>query len=718
MRRRPSRLLLSVAFALAVGLALGWGAWAEKSDSTLAGPPAQATATSRNAVDLDWSAPEKQGNPKLESRLNQLVDALSAYGSAGVETVAANMALSIDRGAVRVIAEAMPGRADAVIARAASLGIPVEGTYKDLVQVVVPVSLLPIIADDEAVGFVRLPWESVPLGTVTGEGVALINADDWHAAGFTGEGVKVAVLDKGFEGYAALLGSELPGTVVTHSCRVDTDITAGGNHGTAVAEIVHEVAPDAQLYLVNYDTEVEFANCVGWLDDQGVHIVNYSVGWFGTGPGDGTGLINDVVSGAKVQGIVWVNSAGNQAQSHWMGQWDDPDSDDLLNWTRGAGNDEGNGILGVAGLPIVVLLKWDDPFGGSCNDYDLYLLDNYGDPVAASDDYQNCGAGSYPVEALDYEVPTDGIYHIAVARYDAHGLSQFHLYSLGGQECPGSLEHCVKGSSILEPADNQHVLTVGAVPWNAPGTIEDYSSRGPTDDGRVKPDIVGPDKNSGITYGLYPTGFSGTSASSPHAAGAAALVKEWQPGWSQDEIRAFLLSRAVPLGDPNTFGDGRLDLGSPKQPTVTPAVSPTPTPTNTAGTTPTVTLTPTATTAGAATPTNTTAPTSTPTPTATSTPTRTPTRTPTHTPPHPVGDVTCDGIVNPIDAALILQHDVGLLPSLPCSGPADVNGDGLVNPIDAQLILQYDAGLICCLPPGAGGTAWLASVLDSLAFWR
>ncbi len=177
------------------------------------------------------------------------------------------------------------------------------------------------------------------------------------------------------------------------------------------------------------------------------------------------------------------------------------------------------------------------------------------------------------------------------------------------------------------------------------------------------------------------------------------------------------------------------------QPTVTPmpsstptATSPTtPTPTNTAGATATVTATPTATTGGGATPTNTTAPAASPTSTSTATstptatptntaaptdtvaPTNTPTRTPTPTtPPHPVGDVTCDGVVNPIDAALILQHDVGLLPVLPCSGPADVNGDGVINPIDAQLILQYDAGLICCLPFGAGGTEWLGQVLEWL----
>ncbi len=58
------------------------------------------------------------------------------------------------------------------------------------------------------------------------------------------------------------------------------------------------------------------------------------------------------------------------------------------------------------------------------------------------------------------------------------------------------------------------------------------------------------------------------------------------------------------------------------------------------------------------------------------------------------GDANCDGIVDPIDAAFILQFSAGLLGSFPCTGGADVNGDGITNPLDAALILQYAAGLI------------------------
>ena len=61
------------------------------------------------------------------------------------------------------------------------------------------------------------------------------------------------------------------------------------------------------------------------------------------------------------------------------------------------------------------------------------------------------------------------------------------------------------------------------------------------------------------------------------------------------------------------------------------------------------------------------------------------------------GDVNEDGAIDALDAALILQFAASLLSELPC--PGDVNGDGLTNPVDAALVLQFSAGLIGSLPP-------------------
>ncbi len=158
-------------------------------------------------------------------------------------------------------------------------------------------------------------------------------------------------------------------------------------------------------------------------------------------------------------------------------------------------------------------------------------------------------------------------------------------------------------------------------------------------------------------------------------------------------------------------------------PTPTVSVTPTPSATTSAGSptetaVSTATLTPTATRQATATPTNEAKPpTETATVTATATPTPTPTSTLTPTPcsansirvggncvsftPTPealVGDTSCDGTVNPLDAALILQLAAGMIPALPCPGGGDTNGDGVTNPLDAALVLQFSAGLLDSLP--------------------
>ena len=93
------------------------------------------------------------------------------------------------------------------------------------------------------------------------------------------------------------------------------------------------------------------------------------------------------------------------------------------------------------------------------------------------------------------------------------------------------------------------------------------------------------------------------------------------------------------------------------------------------------------------------------TPTATQTNTLTPTNTSPDTTPPPIttpilgrGDVNCDHSVDSIDAALLLQFNAGLLPSLACADDADVNQNGVINSIDAAIVLQFVAGLVPSLP--------------------
>lgn len=67
-----------------------------------------------------------------------------------------------------------------------------------------------------------------------------------------------------------------------------------------------------------------------------------------------------------------------------------------------------------------------------------------------------------------------------------------------------------------------------------------------------------------------------------------------------------------------------------------------------------------------------------------------------------LGDANCDGRVNAIDAALVLQLNAGLLQDLPCRAFADANQNGSIGPVDATLILQYSSGMLPALPVARG----------------
>ncbi len=589
-------------------------------------------------------------HPKLDSQLSQLAEEHRARGPAAAKQQARLQGVDLVDERVRVIVQAQPGREALAVASARTLGGEVEATHRDLVQVLAPLGILEALADEGAVRLVRQPLRAIPTA-VTGEGVALINADDWQQAGVAGCGVKVAVLDLGFLGYPSLLGSELPGSVVTHSCRANSDITGGGiDHGTAVAEIAHEVAPGASLYLVNFGTEVELGNCVDWLISQGVNVINHSIIWFGTGAGDGSGPINAIASSATANGILWAQAAGNQAQSHWSGVWSDNLGDDFHNF---APNDESNAIYAFPGELIIAVLKWDDPFGGSCNDYDLLLFGpapNF-DLLTLSVDVQSCSQD--PVEGLSWVAQVEGFYHIVIFRCNdpgipcsANGLANFHLYSL-----LHFLQYVVSAGSLLEPADNPDVVAVGAVNWATPDVIEPFSSQGPTSDGKVKPDIVGPDGVSNATFGS----FFGTSSSTAHVAGAAALVWQLNSCLSRADVQSFLEGRAVGLGAPgkdNIYGSGRLNLALPNDSDgdgIGDACDATP---------------------------------------------------------FVIGDADCDSDVDAVDGLFVLQHVAGLrgvssqCPAQPItsSSPifeaaADADCDSDVDAVDGLFVLQHVAGL-------------------------
>ena len=144
--------------------------------------------------------------------------------------------------------------------------------------------------------------------------------------------MKIGIVDAGFAQYGLRqLGGDLPSDSAVKTKNFCADFEQHV-HGTGVAEVVHEVAPDAELHLICIEDAVDMAAAADYAIANGIHIVNQSGGFFNTSRGDGSGgpdSPDGIVARARAAGILWVASAGNSAKHHWSGTFVDADGDGL-----------------------------------------------------------------------------------------------------------------------------------------------------------------------------------------------------------------------------------------------------------------------------------------------------------------------------------------------------------------------------------------------------
>jgi subtilisin family serine protease len=506
-----------------------------------------------------WDAPPKpispsEHHPKIESALLVSPHPQASPGPyifAGQWPAKANSPDEVWGEAWRVIIESERPLDEALLQ---SFGAQIEARAGTLYRVRVPREHLRALADIPGISFIRRPRLFTALGPRTTEGVLPTGALLLQSAGWRGQNVKIAIIDLGFAGLSRALDSK----VIKREVIVDTQdytgegLEVGTAHGTGVAEIVHAMAPQAWLYLKKVADEIDLSNAVDDAIAQGVQIINYSVGVANANFGDGTGIVAAIADRARAHGILWVNAAGNHAQSHWMGPFSDRN---FNNWLEFApGREE---LLIKVDFPssIQLYLTWDD-WPRTAQDFDLFLYDAQGRLVASSQNYQT--GFEEPTEQIEYVAWAPGVYRARVlARRVFRTNIRLKIFNLSQQP----IEPNVPAGSILTPADARGAFAVGAISvrsWKD-GPQEPFSSQGPTSDGRIKPDIAGPDGVSSFTL----TYFSGTSASAPHVAGAAALLLSQHPEWTADQLESALEAQAVDLGEPgkdNIYGAGRLDL--------------------------------------------------------------------------------------------------------------------------------------------------------------
>ncbi len=252
-----------------------------------------------------------------------------------------------------------------------------------------------------------------------------------------------------------------------------------------------------------------------------------------------------------------------------VGQWDFINND---NETANENADEQNQNQDYHGTAVLSTIAGYDPgnFIGVAFDAEFLLAKT----ESVSDEYQgeedNFIAGLEWGEANGADIVSSSLGYIDW--YDYEDMDGNTAITTNGIDIAVSLGMlCVTAAGnegnddwyyIIAPADADSVISVGAV--NSEGEIQDFSSHGPTFDGRIKPEVcargrltwcVSPGSASGYTR------LSGTSLACPLVAGAAALISQSKPDWTPMEIREAIMMTASKANNPdNEYGYGIINV--------------------------------------------------------------------------------------------------------------------------------------------------------------
>lgn len=387
------------------------------------------------------------------------------------------------------------------------------------------------------------PRTSGVFNQVQTEGDKLLGTDEFRErTGLSGEGIVIGVISDGVEGLDDLKKiGELPEVTVLSD-------TVGGDEGSAMLQIIYDIAPNSTLIFHDRgSSQIEYIRAFDALIRRGCKIICDDITFVEPFFEDGY-LSQNILDRIVSYNILYITAAGNFAQEHYQAPFDG--YEELgYNW-HNFNNSEGTRDLkfsvepGVAGH---VILQWDDRFGDSANNYDLFLYEESGREIARSVNLQE--GSDDPMEWVRFmnDGNSDRIYTVKVVQAAADdALLEIYVLPLTGSSIvldPFTSEDSTFGQQAVKQG-----ITVGSLGEDTENlTARDYSSRGPayirhpTPEFRKKPDVVAPDRISVLTGKMQNAIFSGTSASSPHIAGLAALIWSADPSMTYDTVRRYIV---------------------------------------------------------------------------------------------------------------------------------------------------------------------------------
>ncbi len=428
-----------------------------------------------------------------------------------------------------------------------------------LISVYVPIDKVEDVALLDEVKIVRpMVGGSVNTGSKTTEGDSIHHAINVRTDfNILGDSVNVGVISDGCVSWPASEGSgDLPAGFGPPNYTFGGVSREGtGNEGTAMMEIVHDLAPNATLFFYGalYDTVGNHLSSAAMIDaiyrlvrEKHCRIIVDNLTWYDQPMfedcDDATaGYVAAAAKWAIDTGVVYISSAGNfggdgsWGHTHFQQVYDDanpqnniakpipppfsqmnntqplpimpgvlnpPPYTDLHYYSTTPIDDPGLQVVVPGHVPghetttLTVILEWNDPWGASTSDYDLYLYSgDYMRQLARSISPQN--GGQNPIETVTWENygAGDSTLQIVINLVESprvHSPKLLGMYIFG----VNSVEYYTPENSIWGQPGVPLVITTGAVPYDNISTIEGFSSHGnydvyfPSYVSRPKPDVV------------------------------------------------------------------------------------------------------------------------------------------------------------------------------------------------------------------------------------